>query len=223
MDAPDPIFAGYLAKVVFEPGWPTISTIASVSGCMSEWPSLERSTLAWSFNRAKLYASEDAAAEVGEEGATLFAFWIYPVVFDTEGRPQTIDLDGLFPTDLPQLPHHQPLPPAKVLGYDVLAYESEDPLWGCSPLSCNGYGTSEKGEFPIDDRCLLRDLDTAFAAARCFQREQPEPGTYLVVRVEVPLGYQVRSPERRASPAPYATRDEEIEAMRAQAKLASLS
>jgi hypothetical protein len=51
--------------------------------------------------------------------------------------------------------------------------------FGCSPLSCNGMAES----LPVNDFCLIDDLETALAAARRFGIEQPEPGPYLVIEV----------------------------------------
>jgi len=38
--------------------------------------------------------------------------------------------------------------------------------------------------FVVNRYCLLASLDAAVDAAKLFQAEQPEPGTYLIVRVE---------------------------------------
>ena len=55
--------------------------------------------------------------------------------------------------------------------------------FGCSPLSCNGMAES----IPVNDSCLIDDMETALAAARRFGVEQPEPGPYVIVEVLAPL------------------------------------
>ena len=44
----------------------------------------------------------------------------------------------------------------------------------CSPLSCNQMAP----EYPVNEHCLIDDLDTAVAMARAFAVGKPEPGPY---------------------------------------------
>jgi hypothetical protein len=41
-------------------------------------------------------------------------------------------------------------------------------------------------EIPVNDFCLIDDLDTALTTARRFGIEQPEPGPYVIVEVLAP-------------------------------------
>ena len=52
-----------------------------------------------------------------------------------------------------------------------------------SPLSCNAIAA----EYPVNAHCLLDDLAIAVAAAEHFSIEQPEPGSYYVAEVLLPV------------------------------------
>ena len=81
------------------------------------------------------------------------------------------------------------------LGYDVVEFlpslllefegrcrNANIRLWsgsGHSPLSCNGLASS----YPINQFCLLDDVEAAYRAGRDFGVEQPEPGSYIIVEV----------------------------------------
>ncbi|RYG41662.1 hypothetical protein EON79_20370 [bacterium] len=187
MNAHEPVFAGYLPKVVYEPDWNIIKQVASVSGCQSEGPVPKEDSLAyWQYNRAFFYPTVALALAVAEPGAAIFGYWIYPVLFDGAEGPRPIDLNAMFDSNDTSLPAESPSPPWWVLGYDAVAFETEYRCWGCSPLTCNGYATDEDGPRPVNRYGLLRTPEAAFEAALLFQAEQPEPGTYLVFRVEVP-------------------------------------
>lgn len=90
-------------------------------------------------------------------------------------------LDDLFPKDLPALPQEPDLLPYDRIGYDVVERNVAMGIlgFGCSPLSCNGMAES----IPVNEFCLLDDLESALATARRFDTEQPEPGPYVVIEV----------------------------------------
>ncbi|RYG44429.1 hypothetical protein EON79_14915 [bacterium] len=207
MSIPEPIFGGYLPKVIYPLEWDRLIHVASVSGCLSDGPSPIEGRLAyWQFNRARFYHTEEMARAVlpteedadrgdswvhnavcGEDPAVaMFGYWIYPLLFDQPDGPRRIDLNAMFDPNIAPLPAEPPIPAWKVLGYDAVAFENDHGCWGCSPLTCNGYVTDEDGPRPVNRYGLLRTPEAAFEAARLFQAEQPEPGTYLVFRVEVP-------------------------------------
>jgi hypothetical protein len=176
-DLPDFVFLGYCAKRWFK-------DIASVSDCLSKrsdkW--VER----WDFNRATLWNTEvEAWACVPDESKSafrIFAYCILPLLFDTSGIQKQITTCQLFPGDLPELP--AAAPPFRRLGYDVVERDVSTGMlgFGCSPLSCNGMAE----EIPVNDFCLIDDLETAMAAARRFGIEQPEPGPFVIVEVLAP-------------------------------------
>jgi hypothetical protein len=176
-DLPDFVFLGYCAKRWFK-------DIASVSDCLSKrsdkW--VER----WDFNRATLWNTEvEAWACVPEESKPefkVFGYRILPLLFDTSGIEKQITIDKLFPRDVLELP--SAAPPRRRLGYDVVERDVSMGMlgFGCSPLSCNGMAK----EIPVNDFCLIDDLETAMAAARRFGIEQPEPGPFVIVEVLAP-------------------------------------
>ena len=76
------------------------------------------------------------------------------------------------------------MPSCQRLGYDVVERDAATGMlgFGCSPLSCNGMAES----IPVNEFCLIDDLETALAAARRFGMEQPEPGPFVIVEVLAP-------------------------------------
>ncbi len=176
-DLPDFVFLGYCAKRSFK-------NIASVSDYLAKrsdkW--VER----WDFNRAALWNTEvDAWACVPDESKPeykVFAYRILPLLFDTSGIVKAVTIDKLFPADMSELP--SATPPYQRLGYDVVERDAATGMlgFGCSPLSCNGMAES----IPVNEFCLIDDMETALAAARRFGVEQPEPGPYVIVEVLAP-------------------------------------
>jgi len=199
MTLPEPVFIGYCPKHLHNPGWDKIGVVCSVSSCISESVSYDEGVPWWTCNRALFYNTvEDARAAGGpqkEEPIRVCDYWLYPVRFDDKGETELLDVSRLFPTNTADLPEGAPRPPWFLLGFDVPAWDSSidgvDGMWGCSPLSCNGYGLSTDCNdgihgFPVNEYCLLDSLEMAVKAAKCFQHEQPEPGTYVIVKVEAP-------------------------------------
>ena len=158
--------------------------IASVSECIVKRPNdwVKR----WDFNRATFWNTEaEAWACVPDESKSdfkVFAYRILPLLFDTSGIEQPLMIDQLFPGDMPALPSATPL--YQRLGYDVVERDVATGMlgFGCSPLSCNGMAES----VPVNEFCLIDDMETALAAARRFGVEQPEPGAYVIVEVLAP-------------------------------------
>ena len=176
-ELPDFVFLGYCAKR-------SLKDIASVSDCFSKrsdkW--VER----WDFNRATFWNTEvEAWACVPDESKSefkIFAYRILPLLFDTTGIEKQIAIDELFPADMPELP--SATPPYQRFGYDVVERDVATGMlgFGCSPLSCNGMAES----VPVNEFCLIDDLETAVVAARRFGIERPEPGPYVIVEVLAP-------------------------------------
>jgi hypothetical protein len=181
-DVPDFVFLGYCAKrSLTAPFAGRDRDIASVSDCLSKRPDkwVER----WDFNRATFWNSEaETWACVPDESKSefrLLAYQILPLLFDTSGIEKQVTIDQLFPADLPELPSARP--PYRRIGYDVVERNASMGMlgFGCSPLSCNGMAES----IPVNEFCLIDDMETALAAARSFGVEQPEPGPYVIVEV----------------------------------------
>jgi hypothetical protein len=179
---PDFVFLGYCAKRSRKALFAGRDReIASASECISKRPDkwVER----WDFNRATFWNTESEAwARVPDEARPefkLFAYRILPLLFDTSGIEREITIDELFPADMPELPSAPP--PCERLGYDVVERDVATGMlgFGCSPLSCNGMAES----IPVNEFCLIDDLETALAAARRFGVEQPEPGPFVIVEV----------------------------------------
>ena len=171
---PDSVFLGFCAKrKMTAPFAGQVRQIASVSECLSKRPDdwVQR----WDFNRATCWNTEAAAWACvptdSQSDFTLFAYRIVP------SRP----FDDLFPKDLPALPQEPEFLPYHRIGYDVVERNPAMGMlgFGCSPLSCNGMAES----IPVNEFCLLEDLESALATARRFDTEQPEPGPYVVIEV----------------------------------------
>lgn len=184
-DLPDFIFLGYCAKRrVTTPFAGREREIASVNECLSKRP--DKWVDHWDFNRATFWNTEsDAWACVPDESKSqfkLFAYRILPLLFDTTGIQKPVTMDQLFPAALPDLPSAQPR--YQPIGYDVVERDAATGIlgFGCSPLSCNGMAES----IPVNEFCLIDDLDAALAAACRFGAEQPEPGPYVIVEVLAP-------------------------------------
>ena len=174
---PDSVFLGFCAKRrMTAPFAGQVRQIASVSECLAKRPDdwIKR----WDFNRATCWNTEAAAwACVPAESKpdfTLFAYRIVPL------HP----LDDLFPKDLPALPQEPDLLPYDRIGYDIVERNAAIGMlgFGCSPLSCNSMAES----IPVNDFCLLDDLESALSTARRFDTEKPEPGPYVVIEVLAP-------------------------------------
>jgi hypothetical protein len=181
---PDFVFLGFCAKrSLTAPFAGRAREIASVSECLSkrasEW------VKQWDFNRATCWNNEAQAwslvPDESKDAFRVFAYRALPLLFGKTGIATPISLDELFPKEQPDLPPEPALFRYSRIGYDIV---ERNPAmgslgFGCSPLSCNGMAEN----LPVNDFCLLDDLETAMAAARRFGIEQPEPGPYLVIEV----------------------------------------
>jgi hypothetical protein len=186
-----PIFLGYCAKEIWVPteGWcrntwgAHVSEIASVGACLSDrapnW--VDR----WDFNRSTCWNDESLAlAVVPAERLPHFRLYCYrmlPILFGASGEPKSVSIDEVFTDGLPGLPDEPNLSIYRTLGYDIVEAPWIPSVlgFGCSPLSCNGMAE----EIAVNRYCLLDDLDNAFAIAKRFGAEQPEPGPYVIVEV----------------------------------------
>jgi len=172
---PDSVFLGFCAKrKMTAPFAGHVRQIASVSECLSKRP--DDWVKRWDFNRATCWNTEAAAWACVPDDArpdfNLFAYRMVPLLM----------LDDLFPKDLPTLPQKPELLAYDQLGYDVAERNPAILGFGCSPLSCNGMAEN----IPVNEFCLIGDLESALATARRFDTEHPEPGPYVVIEVLAP-------------------------------------
>jgi len=179
---PDFVFLGYCAKSRLTASFAGRDRdIASVSECLAKRP--HKWVKRWDFNRATCWNTEaEAWACVPDESKSafrIFAYRILPLLFDASGIERPVTIGQLFPADMAELPSARP--PYQRLGYDVVERDVATGMlgFGCSPLSCNGMAES----VPVNEFCLIGDMEIALAAARRFGIEQPEPGPYVIVEV----------------------------------------
>jgi len=167
---------------------PGIRAVCSASSCLTskvvpdetEWDRL---------NEAGCYRSVEAAINAARRaGASEFevhSFHLYPRLF-TKGGPQTLAI-----TDAMDAEEHDgaaPTTPTR-LGFDVISVHAAPGTleassvnfinFGCSPLSCNMLGQ----EVPVNEFCLIEDLNAAIKAAERFANEEPEPEPDVIVEI----------------------------------------
>lgn len=180
------VFLGYRAKhpwrpdAVWDPeGTTGVTEVCSASDCISQPP--QDWEKRWDFNRACCYgvAAEAAASIPAGQRAeyAVFAYWLFP---------GSADPSKMFDARLPPLPAGDGPTDYEVLGFDVVEMEPDAPSgpsrlppFGHAPLSCNYLAR----ELPVNEYCLVDSEDEARRLAERFAEEQPEPGTYFVVRV----------------------------------------
>ena len=106
---------------------------------------------------------------------------LVPLLFDKSGIEMPVTVDDLFSKESPDLPPEPASHHFHRIGYDVVERNATTGIlgFGCSPLSCNGMAES----IPVNDFCLIDDLESAMVVARRFGIEQPEPGPYVVIEV----------------------------------------
>lgn len=172
------LFLGYRAKhpwrpdAVWDPEGKTgVTEVCSASDCISQPPPETQ----WSFNTSGCYTDPaDAIASIppGERSTyAAFAYWLVP---------GSTDPSQAFDARLPPLPNGPGPQDYNILGYDVVEIDASTiPVFGHSPLSCNYLAR----DIPVNKYCLVDSEDEAQRLAERFNREQPEPGTYFVVRV----------------------------------------
>src|SRR3989442_585000 len=162
------VFLGYYPKQIYVPdeSWGSLKEICSVSNCDgTDGVSFDDGVPWHTCNRAHFYSTEqEAVAAAGAHEAEVFAYSLIPITFLADGEMSTIS-ESFFPEG-DALPKDGPADEYVPIGYDVIAYECyirpNCLLWGCSPLSCNGYA----GRFPVNQFCLIDDVDVAIEAAK---------------------------------------------------------
>jgi len=174
---PDSVFLGFCAKRRLTASFAgQLRQIASVSECLAKRP--DDWVKRWDFNRATCWNTETAAwACVPDDSKSHFRLFAYRIV-------PLRALDDLFPKDLPALPQEPVFLPYDRIGYDVVERNAAMGIlgFGCSPLSCNSMAEI----IPVNEFCLLDDLESALSAAHRFDAEKPQPGPYVVIEVLAP-------------------------------------
>lgn len=151
--------AGYMAKrVVARPNWlpvERVSSIYSVSGCMSEH--FADYINFWKHNGYWLFNSPDVIVEVAREHAVdladtmLFFYEVHELQFNA-GEWTAFEPEPSFGTNVC-------VPDAKVLeGFDVVTFSLQNSP-ECSPLSCCALAS----DVETNTRCLLRSFEEARA------------------------------------------------------------
>lgn len=179
MENINPIFIGFFPKKTQCPRSfkrnTQIAEICSVSDHISAGPEdwinkWKHNTIWW------LYDTEDIAAAVigaDKEAYDLYAYKIYPVVFDGETEKKlTIETTA-----------SESLRDYDFLGYDIVS-RSEGTSFECSPLSCN-YGYKE---YKVNKYCLIDDFNKALRITKEIARDSKEkgswePGPYYLLEV----------------------------------------
>jgi hypothetical protein len=205
---PSPVFIGVRPKVrrVKPQDWCVcpqtdhVVEICSVSNCIADGPPI---AIDFDLGPSSFYwATEQRISEWilpmpehPEDRFCVCAYRAVPWEFFGAETPRLLEPRQLFAGDYP-LPLPEPdLSAYQQLGYDVVEFtpcrlldlesyqHSEStalwPGYGHSPLSCNGLA----GHYPVNQYCLLDDIESAYQAGHAFGREQPEPGTYIIIEV----------------------------------------
>jgi len=179
MKRPTPVVLGFFPKrVAPRTDWfknPNVRDICSVSTCIAEGPGnwIDK----WKHNTSTwLFDSPEAARSVLEaidEGFTVFAYRVFPLLFDgATTQPWSIN-----PAPCCDLSAFE------FLGCDIVSRHG-GAEFGCSPLSCNNGCET----IPVNEHCLIDDLDAAWSTAEQIATESREagawePGPYCLVEV----------------------------------------
>ncbi len=185
----DAIAVGYILKRPgARPNWlglAGVQRILSVANCLAPPPE----DLGIEHNSFCLFNTPQAAVAVLGEGENrseyvLCAIKLVPRAF-APGAERSIlagDLPDLWGValDCAVLSHG-----FVFAGYDCVTTEWDRNVagFGCSPLSCNGFGR----QIAVNRYCLIDEFERALEVARRFASEQPEPGIYFVAEVWIVL------------------------------------
>lgn len=193
MNRAKPVQLGFFPKKVApRTDWftnPVVRDICSVSNCISTGPDnwiekWQHNTTTWMFDSPE---AAHGVLEPTDVGFTVFAYRVYPILFDGETHQ---------PWDITPSPHYD-LTGFEFLGHDIVSrYGGTN--FSCSPLSCNNGCET----IPVNEHCLIDDLDTAWTTAKKIAVESKvcgrwEPGPYCLVEVHRQLPFMLgNSPKR---------------------------
>jgi hypothetical protein len=175
---------GYLAKYTEKrQGYlpRTVEEICSVSCCISK-PPADQHPSRMGFCSSETLARRIICAKPDCAAYDLYAYFILPVAFDDDGEMRDLnqaERDVLAEAENGVGPM---LPGYVCLGWDLvtnsLGWETW-PLFGCSPLTCNGLA-----QYIATNRYgLIDDIDRALAVAGEIVQTPCEPGPYYLVQV----------------------------------------
>jgi hypothetical protein len=146
-----------------------VDEICSVSNCISSGPAdwIQK----WLHNTLGFFDTEALAWQVVSDeraGFRMYAYEAFPIQFD-EGRAMPWSVPVRVTLDLGDY---------TFLGYDAVS-RTGDYNFDCSALSCN----SAAVEFPVNECCLIDDVEEAYRACIAVSAGRYEPGPYHLLKV----------------------------------------
>ena len=160
---------------------PTVEEICSVSCCNSKPPAGQYPSR-MGFCSSEASALEMICAEQDRADYDLYAYFMLPVAFEDDGDMR--DLDKEERRVLAEAESGvEPLPPGYVcLGWDIVTNSvgwENWPLFGCSPLTCNGLARN----IATNRYGLIDELDRAVTVVAEIAQMPSEPAPYYLVQV----------------------------------------
>lgn len=193
---PEPIFGGFHIKprriVPVEWNIPHVVEICNTTLCQSGVAYITDFVNPLTFANSIGEAEEAFLPDISFSGSDgeefvgkpfyVYAYRVFPVLFDTSGVAQLLTEAQLFKGQTPPSEDAVNWEEYTFLGYDVVEMHSKycDGL-GCSPLSCNSRFQEYTEE--CNEYCLIKDKDVAYKLAVECGVEQPEPGPYVITQV----------------------------------------
>jgi hypothetical protein len=159
-----------------------VEEVCSVSCCISKAPSAGQQPTRMGFCSSETLALRMICAEPHRGAYDVYAYFMLPVAFEDDGEMRDLnqterDVLAEAENGVGQMPQGY-----VCLGWDFatnsLGWETW-PLFGCSPLTCNGLA-----QYIATNRYgLIDDIDRAFAVAGEIVQTPCEPGPYYLVQV----------------------------------------
>ncbi|MEM6431045.1 MAG: hypothetical protein AAF708_17545 [Deinococcota bacterium] len=170
---------GYMAKKIADAPEELrqhgVYDIYSLSPCMSDdftdYVRFWKHNGYWLFNSPADITGVAQLADVSLEPTTLFYYEAYPQEY----------ADGIWRAFYPEPSLTTTIVPISTrthVGYDIVSFYAEA-IPECSPLSCNLMAT----EIPVNQHCLLDDLDDALAYINSGTFDTCEPGPLRIIAV----------------------------------------
>lgn len=170
---PEPKLVGFFPKLPCpKTDWlknDNVKEICSVSDCIAGGP--EDWIDKWEHNDLGFFDNEEKMKKVldNEEGKyNFYAYKLYPFKFinnKIEDVPVSINLK-------------EDISDYEFLGFDIVC-KSQSDFFECSPLSCNLLSKT----YPVNQYCLIDDLETAYKYYLDIENQKCEPGPYYLFEV----------------------------------------
>jgi hypothetical protein len=165
-------------RVAARPEWlqaPRVSTLYSVSGCISQdfadYIEFWRHNGYWLFDSPNIIIEIARTHSIDLAGTVLFFYEVYELQFDSPGWTRF--------EPAPSIGTDVSAPEKSVFeGYDVVTFQVQTSP-ACSPLSCNALAS----EIETNDRCLLPSFEQARALLESGAFTNSEPGPYRIFSV----------------------------------------